>query len=93
MCLRVDRMITRLDSLVDGIGVSDVVRLLESLDDEDECDEQGERLFSKTRDEADKCGEIKGNHDEQKEGDPHADPEAERQIGPSVAPGSNHKSS
>jgi hypothetical protein len=72
---------------VHGVVVEDVEELLERLHDEDERDERREALLGEARDVAHEGRQVKCHHDEQEGSDPHADPEAQRQVVQVIVPG------
>ena len=65
---------------VEGVVVVDVQQLLEGLHDEDERDERREALLRETRDVTHQSAQIKGNHQQQDDTDPQADPTPHGQV-------------
>ena len=72
---------------VDWVVVKTFELFLERLIDEDDCYEHGETFLCKASDETHEGAQIERDHDEEEETHPHADPETELQIVPSVVAG------
>ena len=67
---------------VDWILVTNMNNLLNSLDDEDDCDESGKVLLGEPGDVTDSEAGIRGDHDEEDDTNPETNPQPEGEVVP-----------
>jgi len=65
---------------VDGFVLHRLVLLVECLEDEDDCDEHGKALLREARDEPHQRAQVECDHDQQRQRQPHANPETQLKI-------------
>lgn len=73
--------------LIDGVVHPQVEQLLQSLIDEDDADQRGERFLGEARDVTDERAGVRGHQQQTEEGRPQADTRPQGEVGEVVLPG------